>query len=486
VPQSSANYILIQLFQSVCDSFDSAAVLNRQGEVLHLKYETLADLGTLSLACQTAMKYFPLNKGDLVVMNDPYSGGTVLSTISLVSALNDNLILIARQGFRPQLTLAQKLDEEGLRIPPTPLAQSFQVAEPILDAMASHPMAPEDFKSRLQHFSQKVFKTLEKFEHLERTNPELLKPARLTKYLAQTQSRVLEILSESSYGEANFESELISGEVLKVHLELSSEGLKINFSGTKASTRMCLTDAATFGAVAGALLAFLTKPVPVNSGFLSIIHVESPLGCFLNAKYPSPTFLGMTEGTSFVAQTVLRTLKSLSRKNEVAEPSSLPFLLNFDFGNGKRFFETLPGGSGASSTSAGGDAVNFWVRNRLEPSVEEIERRFPILIRQFGVRQGSGGQGLHRGGHGLTKEYELLKPATLSFLRTQEKFARRGLNGAQDGNPSEIFIVNNTGEKRTLPEAQGHIDLSAGDKVFVSSSGGGGYGKVTGSEPRTS
>jgi N-methylhydantoinase B len=483
----SHDHLLIKIFESVCDGYDSAAILDRKGQVFHLKYETLADLGTLSPAALTALKYFPLAKGDLVILNDPYSGGTVLSTVSLVTALNENLILIARQGFRPRLNFAQKLDEEGLRIPPTPLATKFQIAVPILDAMSEHPLAPESFKGRLQHFCDKIFATVHKFSHVDTLNSSLLMPQRLEGHLERTRKRMLEVLGDEAQGEASTESELSSGELLKVHLELHADGIKVNFSGTKTSKRMCLTDAASFGAVLGALLAFLQKPIPINGGLLSLIQVESPLGCFLNAKYPSPTFLGMTEGTSFVAQTVLRALKALSPKNEVAEPATLPLMLNFDFGGGQSFFESLPGGAGATSQQNGCDAVHFWVRNRLEPSVEEIERRFPILIRRFGVFEKSGGQGQLRGGHGMTKVYELMAPATLSFLCTQEKIARRGLKGGLDGIAAEIYIVNIHGQKTAIHNPQGQMELSPGNKIFVNSSGGGGYGRSpTGSEPRTS
>ena len=201
------------------------------------------------------------------------------------------------------------------------------------------------------------------------------------------------------------------------------------------------------------------------------------MGSFLNAKYPSPTFLGFTEGTSFVAQTVLRAIKKLSPQNEIAESAGLPLLLQIDFGSGKRFFESLPGGGGATAYRDGEDAVHFWVRNKLEPSVEEIERRFPVLIKQFGLRKGSGGKGNHRGGHGMTKEYEMISKATLAYIKTQEKQARRGVKGAQDGDPEELFIINSNGEKTVLTSSNGQVDLNIGDRIYASSAGGGGHGR---------
>lgn len=470
------NFIARTLAQFV-KSFDSAAILDREGNIYALHYETLADLGTLGTAASTVLKYFPMPKNDVVIVNDPYSGGTVLSTLSLVTALNENLFLIARKGFRPRLILAQKLDEEGLRIPPTPLVQNGQIHVPILEAMSEHPQAPEFFKERTEEFCHFILRKAREFEVLTEREGAFFKLPRLLKHLEATRQRVLEIISELPHGEAEAETELLSGEGLKVKLELHSQGLKVDFSGTKSSKTLCLTDSATFGAVLGAWIASFETGIPVNSGLISLLQVASPMGSFLNAKYPSPTFLGFTEGTSFVAQTVLRAIKKLSPQKEIAESAGLPLLLQIDFGNGKRFFESLPGGGGATGFRDGEDAVHFWVRNRLEPSVEEIERRFPLLIKQFGLRKGSGGKGIHKGGNGMTKEYELMSKATLAFIKTQEKHARRGAKGAQDGDPEELFLINTQGEKTILTHHHGQIELNIGDRIYASSAGGGGHGK---------
>ena len=189
------NFIARTLGQFV-KSFDSAAILDREGNIFALHYETLADLGTLGTAASTVLKYFPMSKKDVVIVNDPYSGGTVLSTLSLVTALNENLFLIARKGFRPRLILAQKLDEEGLRIPPTPLVQNGQINVPILEAMSEHPQAPEFFKERTEEFCQLVLRKAHEFEVLTEREGAFFKLPRLLKHIEATKQRVLEIIAE--------------------------------------------------------------------------------------------------------------------------------------------------------------------------------------------------------------------------------------------------------------------------------------------------
>jgi N-methylhydantoinase B len=465
---------LIQhLLTRALEDFDSGAILNQKGEVLSLKYENLVDIGTLSASAQTILKYFPLKKGDAVILNDPYSGGSVLSTISLMTPLANGLYIIIRTGFRQHLSLAQKVDEEGLRIPPTPIATAREIHFPILQAMAEHPLAPDQLQNRIQDYLKKLFLIVDQFEKVQ----DYFSNEALENYMQQSRDQFKKLLDEEPYGETSLENKLQSGEILKLKLHHSSSGLILNFSGTSASKRLCLTDAGTFGACVGALIAYLHKNIPLNSGLFSMIQVESPLGSLLNARYPSPTFLGMTEGAAWVAKTVLLALNKLSHHKNSAESASMPVMIHLKFKNGRMFFENIPGGTGASHQQDGADALHFWIRNSLETSVEEIERRFPLLILQMGIRQGSGGKGQFCGGNGMTREYEILEPAELCWLKDHSIKAQQGSAGGLHGQSPEIYIIRNN-EKILCDSGFGTLQLQPHDKLFASSAGGGGYGKL--------
>lgn len=463
--------LIQRILNKALEDFDSGAILNNKGEVLAIKYENLVDIGTLGASGQTVLKYFPLKLGDAIILNDPYSGGSVLSTISLMTPLMKDLYLIIRTGFRPHLTLAQKIDEEGLRIPPTPIATAREVHRPILQAISEHPLAPENLEARITDYLHKIFCIVDQFKTVE----DVFTESSIKNFMTQSKDQCQKLLNEEPYGETTMESRLQSGEVLKLRLEHSSSGLLLNFSGTSASKRLCLTDSATFGACTGAVLAFLQKNIPLNSGLFSLLQVESPLGSLLNARYPSPTFLGMTEGASWVAKTVLQGLNKLSHHKDSADSASMPIMIHMKFADGKKFFDNIPGGTGGSSNQEGSDALHFWIRNSLETSVEEIERRFPLHILQFGLRQGSGGKGQFRGGNGMTREYELLKPAELCWLKDSSHKAQLGSAGGSNGHGAEIYLLRN-GEKKVFQEGFGTIMLEPQDKLFVSSAGGGGYG----------
>jgi N-methylhydantoinase B len=464
--------------------FDSAACLTGDGEIVDLHYETLADIGTLGAAAQTVTKYFPLQMGDVVLLNDPYSGGTTLSMMTLITPLLTqhahlpSLYLAVRTGFRPQMTISKTLDEEGLRIPPTPIVQKRQLNQMILQAMTAHPLCPEGLAQRLESVLHVIWKRVDCFQILLKKNSGFCHRGIIKENLKQSRDLLAKILSELPSGEERVETKLDSGELIRLRLELSPEGVNFDFAGTSASQRICLTDAATFGTCFGAFSAFLHRRIPIDSGTFSMFNVTTPLGSLLNAKYPSPTYKGMTDGTSQVAGTVITALSNIIPERKVSASAQTSSQISIEFDNGKKFFDSLPGGVGASSSADGSDAIHYWTRNSLRNSVQEIESLFPLLIHQIGLRKNSGGKGQFKGGKGLTKEYELLGNAKLQWNLQQRKNPPKGQQGAQDGEPPEIIIERKSGSKEQVEKDEGSIHIFTGDKLIVSSAGGGGFGKT--------
>ena len=237
-----------------------------------------------------------------------------------------------------------------------------------------------------------------------------------------------------------------------------------------------MTDSATFGACFGGLSAFLQKSVPFNSGSFSLLHVTSPLGCLLNAKFPSPTFRGMTEGSAQVAGTVVKTLGEIMPQRRISLSAQAPVQIGLKFQNGKRFFDTVAGGSGASAGMAGEDGVLLWVRNSLRNSVQEIESRFPLRVNGISLRAGSGGAGLFNGGNGLIKSYTVQMDCELSWLLPSKLAPFLGHAGGTSGLPPELEIHRTNGSIDLLASEEGSITLFAGDTLSVKSPGGGGFG----------
>jgi N-methylhydantoinase B len=463
--------------------FDSAACLTGEGEILDLKYETLADIGTLGTAASTVTRYFPLRLGDVVILNDPYSGGTTLSMVTLVTPLLmnhpqiPNLFLAVRTGFRHHLMNSKTLDEEGLRIPPTPIAQNRQLNDMILQAITSHPFCPKGLAERIKSTLELIWKRVDCFQGLLLKDSQFCNRVAIKDFLRSSRQQFSELLQELPSGESKVEFRMDSGELIRLRLELSGESILFDFAGTSSSKRLCLTDSATFGVCFGAVSAFLQKSIPLNSGSFSLLHVTTPLGSLLNSKYPSPTFRGMSEGTGQVAGLVLQALGEIVPHKKFSSSAQTPTQISFEFANGQLFFDSLPGGIGASPSSEGADAIHFWQRNYLRNSVQEIESLFPLLINQISIRKNSGGGGHHRGGHGLIKEYIVQEDAKLRWIILNRKNPPKGLKGGKDGEPPEIHVEHTASGKRDpVFDDEGELQVKKGDKITVASAGGGGYG----------
>ncbi|MGE0633183.1 MAG: hydantoinase B/oxoprolinase family protein [Pseudobdellovibrionaceae bacterium] len=466
----------------IFSQFEMGALVTLENETIFVKYETLPDIGTLPQAAQICQAYLKLQEGDMALLNDPYSGGTVLSMMTLVTpvklASGMTFLLVHRLGFRPRLSLFEKLDEEGLRIPPTPLVQNHQINESIFSAIESHPFCPQGFGVRLRAAMTRTFQAREQLKVLfQNLSPGPAPQKEMLKNYFKHSKEIVQIrLDEWPSGETKVELSSDRGDTIQLQMALSDNGLNLNFRGTSPSKKTCLTESATFGACFGAFKAFLGGRIPVNHGSFSFLHLSTPLGCLLNAKYPSPTFKGMTDGSAMVAATVMQGLGKIVTHLEMGQGASTLAKLELCFKDGSRFYDVLPGGAGATSQGPGADGLSYWVRDQLQPSVEEIEKRFPILIRKIGVRAGSAGKGHHSGGQGLFKQYELLQDAHLSWLLEQTKHKPQGVRGGQAGSIGEIFVSRKGEAKKELLNFEGSIDLKAGDKIILHSAGGGGWG----------
>lgn len=469
--------MMLQFLRWCLEDFDAGCIMTESGEVLHLKAENLADIGTLGVAAQTAYKYIPLQMGDVALLNDPYSGGTTLSYLTLITPLilsnEPKLFLAVRTGFRPRLSQAQKLDEEGLRVPPMPLAQNFVANAPIMAAITSHPMAPELMKERIDLLLAKLENVVTR---TQKSVPSVLKLGKsdIKKYFEQQRESVLLQMENFAQGDTRFDCNLDDGEVIRLQLEILDGKIKVDFRGTSPSQKICLTDAATFGACFGAFQTLFSPAIEFNSATFSFVEVSSPLGSMLNSKYPSPTFKGMTDGTALVASSLLHAFGRILRDVECGMGGVAGAKVHLQFQDGKRFYDFVPGGLGAGAKQDGADAISLWLRNRLQPSIEEIERRFDLIVLASELRKDSGGRGEHNGGRGLLRKYQLRSAAEFTWVLEQTKERPFGVRGAHDGDAAEIFVKTKQGQIQL--ESSGTMSLSSGDIITVLSAGGGGYG----------
>jgi N-methylhydantoinase B len=138
------------------------------------------------------------------------------------------------------------------------------------------------------------------------------------------------------------------------------------------------------------------------------------------------------------------------------------------------YYETVAGGMGARDGFDGLDAIHTHMTNSLNTPAEAMEYAYPMRVRQYAIRRGSGGDGKHRGGDGVVRELELLTDAQVTILSDRRKTRPYGLKRGQDGAPGRTILTNGEGERELAGKDSVHA--KAGDCVRIESPGGGGYG----------
>jgi N-methylhydantoinase B len=222
----------------------------------------------------------------------------------------------------------------------------------------------------------------------------------------------------------------------------------------------------------------MPEQTPACAGAFRPIRLEAPEGCLLNARYPAAVAAGNVETSTRVVDVLLGALaQAMPERIPAASHGSMNNLaMGALYADGRRwdYYETIGGGMGASAAGAGLSAVQTHMTNTLNTPVESLESHYPLRVRRYQIRRGSGGDGKHRGGDGIVREMEFLEPATVSLLTERRILAPWGLQGGESGSCG----VNQLNGK-ALP-AKLTLQVKAGDVLTVETPGGGGWGRANG------
>ncbi|WII71242.1 hydantoinase B/oxoprolinase family protein [Bdellovibrio sp. 22V] len=461
----------IELFHSLLNDFldGESALLTLDGDVLGVRGSQAVSFGTLTTAASTASKYLKLQEGDIVLLNDPYSGGSILCDMTFVMAVSEDLLWVTRRSLGSSVKLAKSIEEEGLRIPPTPLRQKNQLNEMILSAMSAHPACPAHFvpwlKEQCADLTLKAKKLVEAIEYTGFTITAEL----IAEYLELSRQSATQKIGEKASGEARVDVVLDSGELLRLNLEIHDGRVSMDFSGTTSAKTVSLTESATYGACFHAISRFYGFTHFANTGSFSILQITKPTGCWLVGKYPAPSFKGMTCGVAALNTAIELALTQIHQKQEKALSSYCP--LHFDLQHeGKNTFLTLPGGEGATSAHDGECAhVSSF-------SVEQLERNFPVKVQRVDLRQSAGGKGKFNGGRGVVLKMEVREPVQASWLTDLTLHRPRLPKNCSQGDACEV-TMEHQGTHKNLP-VLGQQNFVAGDVLTLCSGSGGGFGRA--------
>lgn len=447
--------------------------------VLHLHPTAPPDLATLPQAATTCHHFLKLKSGDLALVNDPSSGSFSLSTFTCVTAaaLPDGDLLIAARFETPRrLSASGKVDDEGVRVPPMPIASKHALNKDILNAMSMHPAAAPDLASRIESAAALLFEAARRFEALARAPGTSFDAASFKAYLEDSSAAYASALARLPLGSAVVKGHVLgSNEQLKLTLDLSEKHVLFDFKGTEASSRVGLTELTTLGTCIWSVLALLEEDVPLTSAVLGHFQVSAPTNTLLASRAHLSLERGLSLVVPLLGELVHTALAKINPKLKRAGTAGSNALAQLEFANGRTALLSAAPGTAADAMEPGQDAHGAWNPHGL--STLERSETPAFLWTASGVCKGSGGKGSKRGGDAELIACKLTEPAKLRWFLGRSTVRSEGASGGRHGATAEIEIVRANGAKETFDSLEGTLDLQAGDEVRLQGAGGGGWGE---------
>jgi N-methylhydantoinase B len=499
-----------------CAVFDAHCRVIAQGD--HMPVH----LGSMPLAVAAAFRETvggraTLGPGDVVVLNDPFAGGTHLPDVTLVmgvfeekgkgeggrgklapSALRPSpLFYVANRahhadigGATPgSMGMATDVYGEGLRIPPVNLAVGGRVNEDVMRLLMANMRVERerraDFEAQLGSLKKGAARLLEIVGRAGRA--EAAEYARhLIEYSARMMRATLRAIPDGVYSaEDALDSDGVgrAAVTLRVRVEVRGERAVVDFEGSapQVAGPVNAVEAITVSAVAYVFRCLVgAEEVPASAGLMEPIEVLVPEGTVVNATHPAPVAGGNVETSQRIVDVLFKALaRALPLRVPAASQGSMNNLTigGRDPRTGREFayYETVAGGMGARPSVDGVGGVHTHMTNSLNTPAEALEYAYPLRVRAYSLRRGSGGRGLHRGGDGVVREIETLTDARMSLLADRRTRAPYGLGGGEDGKTGRDSVIRNGRASRI--DAKGSRDLKPGDRVRIETPGGGGHGK---------
>jgi N-methylhydantoinase B len=410
--------------------------------------------------------------GDFWILNDPYTGGTHLPDVTLVSRTALGYAVSRAHhadvgGMEPASlpAFSRELYQEGLIIPPTPLTDD------VIDLFVANARNPDERRGDLRaQIASHRLAAARVDELCARRGRERVSAA-MDELYAYSERMVRAAIARLPDGTHTAEDvvEAVDGELaIRASVVVDGEEIRIDFTGTSPQDAynlncpLAVTKSACYFVV-----RCLTEPdLPASGGAFAPVTVTAPEGCLVNARKPAAVVAGNTETSSRIVDVVFAAF------GEYAQGQGT--MNNVALGNERfTYYETIGGGQGACADADGPSAVHVAMSNTLITPVEALELSYPLRVERWNLREGSGGAGTHRGGDGVVRELRVLDDCRLSVLAERRAHGPRGAAGGGDGAPGRTLV---NGEEQP---AKVTTALRAGDLVRIETPGGGGWGEAT-------
>ncbi len=482
----------------------SCAVFDGQTRVLAMGDHMPVHLGSMPMSVKAAVRALDLRPGDLAILNDPHAGGTHLPDITMVLPVflpntgpSPSFFVAARAhhsdvgGMYPgSMGPAREIYQEGIRIPPIRLIREGILDRDILSLLLANVRTPAERDGDLQaqigacRVGETRLLQMATLYGVPRLN--LLGNALLdySERLIRSQLRTLpagEFTAEDFLDDDGVTDEPIRIAVL-LRIDPAQSALEIDFAGSSPQVQGSLNAvrSITLSTCFYLLRCLLPEDAPSTAGLLRPLTVLTTPGTVVDALPPAAVAGGNVETSQRIVDTLLRALaQALPGRVPAASAGTMSNLTigGIDPRTHQPFtyYETTAGGMGARPTADGLSGVQTHMTNSLNTPIEALEFAYPLRLRRYSYRKGSGGAGQFRGGDGLIREIELLTGCELTLLADRRTFAPYGLAGGEGGEPGCATLTTPQNETTPLP-GKCSLHAGTGSVLCIKTPGGGGWG----------
>jgi len=454
----------------------SCAVFDARGRMIAQAAHIPVHLGSMPLSVEAAIRKFTFRPGDLIVLNDPYQGGTHLPDVTFVRPVfagkRLEFFTACRAhysdigGMAPgSMPVSTDLYQEGFILPPVRLTPEVRT---LLLANVRNPREVEGDVAAQEACCETGARRL--LELLGRYGSELRRYQEALQHYAR--KRMMAAIRTIPRGRYSFEDHLDDDGIsdrpirIRVTVERRGDGVRVDFTGSDGQVAGNVNSvyAVTLSSVLYCFRCLVPDDIPLNAGAASPIEVVAPEGSVVNARRPAAVTAGNVETSQRIVDVVFGALRKALPG--VIPAASQGTMNNFSFGgDGFAYYETIAGGMGARPGLHGVSGVHTHMTNTLNTPIEAMEHAYPVRVTEYRLRAGSGGRGRFHGGDGIVREVEFLAPAQVSIVSDRRKTRPYGNPPGKAGR--------NSLNGRPLP-GKVNFRVCAGDRVRIETPGGGG------------
>lgn len=472
-------------------------------------------VGTMQFSTQAVIDVVkaggtPLHEGDIFILNDPYLGGTHLMDVKFVKPFfyqGKLFAWLSNTGHWPDTggmvpggfsANATEVEQEGLRLPPVKLFKQGLLDQEILAIIQSNIRVADqrigDIKAQAAALAIGEKRLA---EMLDRYSADVVDDAiaELKARASQQMRACIATIPDGVYrGEAFVDSDGVVDAPLKIVMTVTKKGNGLHFdmSGSSPPCRGPMNSViATTKSSIYLAIKHIFPDVPINAGTFEPLDIVEPENTFLYARYPRPVSGCAAEVSQRIAEAVFAALVKAMPERMFAAPAGTSGNLSIGGYDPKRqrsyvMYVISGGGYGGSPIGDGMSNGCSTIGISKTTPIEVMEQYYPVLFEEFSLHEGSGGAGEYRGGFGVNYKIKLRRgEARASMVMDHGRSGPLGAQGGADGGLNTVAVLQ--GDKTYHPphtSKDQDISISAGDRIEVSTPGGGGFGRPFARDPQ--